>query len=63
MHCLEIYAWGSKEAVGVLLWAVRVVGVVRAREGAGWACIGSPQILLFRKCKQWVKLRWSSGRR
>ena len=35
MHCLEIYAWGSKEAVGVVLWAVRVVGVVRAVKARG----------------------------
>ena len=32
---LEIYSWGSKEAVGVVLWAVRVVGVVRAVTAGG----------------------------
>ena len=45
---LKVEWWGKQ---GVVLWAVRVLGVVRAVRARGaWACIGSLSILLFRKC-------------
>ena len=50
------------EAVGVVLWAVRVLGVVRAVRGGGVGMHWQPlNILIFRKCKQSVRERWSGG--